>query len=249
MEKINNSKIRTLTIDKKYTRDEKYFKLTDNQWTVYYYLLSISRFNKEEMHRYIYKNSFSITETSKRLGISKQTFYNSLATLKKRGLIVIMENWNYYVIPNVYEDFADIKLYILEGLLAIRKFVGIDLLRTYLIFTKIQELDKRTIKTFTRRNIVDLLGNYVNEKMNYYRVECYIAILSSWGLIEVEEKKIISQFGGITGYVLKKVNLDSSKLKTFSQEISTEVNIDNYYEGLPNNVISQIKNFLVKTEL
>lgn len=53
MEKANNSKVRALTVDKKHTRDEKYFKLTDNQWTVYYYLLSISRFSREEMHRYV----------------------------------------------------------------------------------------------------------------------------------------------------------------------------------------------------
>lgn len=43
-----------------YTR---YKKITAKQWKIYYYLLSVSKFDsrKVEDHRYVYKNSLNIT--------------------------------------------------------------------------------------------------------------------------------------------------------------------------------------------
>ena len=61
-----------------------YKKITEKQWTVYYYLLSESSINtlRHEEHRYIYRSSINISAASKQLGIDRSTFYKALPKLK-----------------------------------------------------------------------------------------------------------------------------------------------------------------------
>jgi len=60
---------------------ERYFKvvdyekrkkgpLTEKQYLVYAYLLSISKWNPTESHYYVYKNSFLVKDACKLIGVS-----------------------------------------------------------------------------------------------------------------------------------------------------------------------------------
>ena len=64
-----------------------YSSIKEKGWTVYYYLLSISLFNDDEQHRYVYKNTINISQASRDLKISRTTFYSSIDKLEKEGLI------------------------------------------------------------------------------------------------------------------------------------------------------------------
>ena len=52
-------------------------------WVVYYYLLSISKWNykDKEQHRYVYKKDVNISEISKRLKVSRTTYYSAIENL------------------------------------------------------------------------------------------------------------------------------------------------------------------------
>lgn len=76
-----------------------YKTIKEKNWVVYYFLLSISNYNNEEKHRYVYRSQFNISLVSKNLGISRSTFYTSLEKLEKVGLLEPNMNKDYYIIP------------------------------------------------------------------------------------------------------------------------------------------------------
>jgi hypothetical protein len=52
-------------------------------WIIYYYLLSISHYNYDEEHRYVYKNEFNVSQLSRDLDFSRPYYYAILEKLKK----------------------------------------------------------------------------------------------------------------------------------------------------------------------
>lgn len=238
----NNNKIRVLAVDTKHSRDP--IKLTDKQWGLYYYLLSISKYNPThvDVHRYVYKNSFKIIDCCKFLGITKPTYYNSIQALKKNGIIV--EFKDFFTIAGLSANFADVNLCVLKGLLSLRKYIGIDLLRIYLIFLKLQEIDNRKFKVFTKRDIIEMLGHNSSEEEHYYVIDVLLNILRDWELIDFEREKKTYNFGILNVYVLNNVNKKSKYLEELSNEIDMELKLDEEYVGVPPQIKEQIKSII-----
>lgn len=79
---------------------ERYFKvidyekrkkgpLTEKQYLVYAYLLSISKWNTTESHYYVYKNSFLVKDACELIGISQPTWRKALEKLNEERYIHI----------------------------------------------------------------------------------------------------------------------------------------------------------------
>jgi DNA-binding MarR family transcriptional regulator len=89
-------------------KEEPYKKITEKQWTVYYYLLSISNYNSKdrEDHRFVYKRDINITAISKTLGISRSTFYTATDALEKKNLITKYDNYYTMKVPYSYTQIS-----------------------------------------------------------------------------------------------------------------------------------------------
>jgi len=124
--------IRVMSSDQLHKLD----KLTAKQWLVYYYLMSICKWNGKdnERHYFIYKNSFTISAASKLLDISRPTFYKALDNLKTMGIVYEEDKWYIVQIPSVY---AAVDQKTLTFLLQFQKHLGVELIRTYVILSRI----------------------------------------------------------------------------------------------------------------
>ena len=234
---VDKTKLRALAIDNRNSNSD--LKLTDKQWTVYFFLLSKSKWNREEMHRFVYKNSFEVAKACKMLGLARSTLYSAIKTLRKYGIIIPFDD--YYIISNVNDNFADIKAYVLFCLLSLRKYVGIDLLRVYLLLKRLQDIDERKTRTFTRRNLIEMLGHSQTTQQNYLIVDMYLQTLEDWELIKIQRKKKMTPFGNINLYILDEVKTDSKLLETLNSEIMIEIKLDKDYEGIPIETKSKLR--------
>ena len=87
---------------------QSYKKITEKQWTVYYYLLSISDYNlrQREDHRYVYKSDINVSAVSKILGIARSTFYKAIEVLKEKRLIWCYDNYYTLDLPSSYAEIS-----------------------------------------------------------------------------------------------------------------------------------------------
>lgn len=72
--------------------------LTEKQYLVYAYLLSISKWNPNEAHYFVYKNSFRIKDAIEIIGISDNTWRRAIAALVKNNYIAENEKTRSYQI-------------------------------------------------------------------------------------------------------------------------------------------------------
>lgn len=164
-------------------------KITAKQWKIYYYLLSLSKYNsqKVENHRYLYKSSINITKTCKLLGIkSNQTFYNAIERLEKVHLIRKTDDYFYIYAPDYVEVDKDVLVNLISYSIT-KNDDEIDLLRTYLILKKLYQIGETPDDlSFTTRAICLLLGHSDTTTIYYVNVKKYLALLSFWGLVELK---------------------------------------------------------------
>lgn len=75
-------------------------KLTEKQYLVYSYLLSISHWNAErkEDHYYVYKNQFKVKDACEIIGISQPTWRTAISKLKELNYIAEEVNGKCYII-------------------------------------------------------------------------------------------------------------------------------------------------------
>lgn len=159
-----------------------YTKLNENQWNVYFYLLSISDYNslKREDHRYVYKSEISPTKIAKAFGFQPRTYYNIIKALQGKGLL--SDQPKYFLLP-LPEAYTTIPRPLLSQLLAYRERMTIDLLRTYLVCRAIY--DKYGLsKAISIRNIVGCLGHSLGRSEYYRTVELSLDLLINWGLVK-----------------------------------------------------------------
>ena len=78
-----------------YEKKEKGF-LTEKQYLVYAYLLSISKWNVNEHHYYVYKNSFLVKDACALIGITQPTWRKALKKLEAERYIKINTEKRYY---------------------------------------------------------------------------------------------------------------------------------------------------------
>lgn len=78
--------------------------LTEKQYLVYSYLMSISKWNatEKEKHYYVYKNSFKIKDAVEIIGISQPTWRSAITKLKEEGYITDVDYAYQIYVPNSY---------------------------------------------------------------------------------------------------------------------------------------------------
>ena len=126
--KGKNKKIRVIAND---GMEKHYSQITDKQWSVYFYFVfnSLQNFSKEK-RRFVDKKEVNITAASKYLGITRTTFYKAVSQLEQYNLITSDEYYYYISNPKTYvETYLETIIYLLKY----RKYMGIDLLRTYIL--------------------------------------------------------------------------------------------------------------------
>lgn len=180
-------KVKILVTDSSYNNS---IKLSDAQWKLYYYFLTISENN------FICNQEFKVKHCCKVLGITKATYYNCIKALSEHYLID--KNKSGIAINDSLNDISEIELSVLKTLLYFSKTA--DLIRIYLILLKCSDT---TMKYFTKRKMIDVLGHSSNHTEYYLMVEKYIKLLQDLKLIDLvikEEKR------GNTIYKTYKVN-------------------------------------------
>lgn len=202
-------------------------KITSKQWKIYYYMLSVSKFNtqKIEDHRYIYKKDFNITQVCRLLGIkSTQTFYNAIKRLTENRLV--RDQGEYYFL--YAKNWININQDILLNLVDYAKIreQDIDLLRTFLILKKLDKIaGGAEERAFTKRDLIILLGHNPNDTVFYNNIRTYLALLSFWGLIELKVHTANhTNLGHYTIYHLQKVN-DNTLNPDFISNINAEKDV------------------------
>lgn len=204
---------------------KRYRSITAKQWQVYYYLLSISKFDAQrvEDHRFIYKNEINISAASKFLNISRPTFYTAITNLCQSGLL---RDYGYSY--SIYaRDYVEIHCNTLRYLLSLskEKALNIDILRVYLYLKKMLRISTRgEERQFTKRNLIMLLGHDVTAKEHYKDMQNHIALLCYLQLIEVKvETRTDSNFGKYTVYHLQTVN-ETSDHPDMLVDLAAEMN-------------------------
>lgn len=152
-------------------------KITEKQWTIYYYFLSICN------NKTVYKSQINISCESKRLGIARSTFYAAIDNLAKNNLIKIYDDYYTIEIPK-YNHLLSKKL--LNYFLNIRKEMTIDLLRTFITIVAAHEHNENS---FTKRKLIKYLGYPDNVSEYYNRIEEYICTLEQLNLIYTDKNK------------------------------------------------------------
>ena len=192
---------------------EYYVSLTNNQWAIYYYLLSISDYNsyKKEDHRYVYKKNINVSQISRDFGFSRATYYNTLKALRNKDLIQYDDKSDYIILP-LPKIYTKISKKLIGQLLYYREQFTIDLLRVYLFCGCIYD-HFGSSKKFTLRNVVKCLG-HSDKRMEYYKiVEIALDLLSIWGLIDFSTEMInSSEFGLYRVYRIRNFYNASSEL-------------------------------------
>ena len=201
-------------------------KITAKQWKIYYYLLSVSKFNAEKVedHRYVYKRDFNISQTCRELGIkSTQTFYNALKRLEEHRLIKTTDNVYFLYAKN----WISIDKNLLTNLVKYSKVreEDIDLLRTFLILKKMNKIAETSEeKNFTLRQMSILLGHGDTTPKYYESIRIYLALLSFWGLIELKQHREYKDgLGNYTIYHLQNINEQATNAD-FESDIQAEMN-------------------------
>lgn len=196
--------------------------ITEKQWTVYYYLLSVSIYNSRENedHRYVYKSSINISAVSKNLGIARSTFYAAIGKLEKVNLLKPYDEYYTLKIPGHY---TEISRELLSQLLSFRKALTVDLLRTYLFFAATYRIHKG--KEFTKRNIIRCLGYPDNVSDYYKKVETYIDLLHYWELIDYTSRIEQTELGTCRLYKVKNIKTSSDMLNNRVE--TNELGIEN----------------------
>lgn len=196
-------------------------KLTDKQWLVYYYLMSICKWNGKdnERHYFVYKNTFNISAASRLLTISRPTFYKALENLKKLGIVIEEDKWYIIEIPQIY---AAVDQKIIAFLLQFQKYLGVELIRTYVILNRIfqhQELDQ----WFNKATIIAILDHNISDASYYPQIELYLGFLSYWELIELKTEIRNENTGKHKYYKVISINT-VSKINDFIIDTTAPVN-------------------------
>lgn len=99
---VNDRYFRVIDYEK-----QKKGPLTEKQYLVYAYLLSISKWNATESHYYVYKNSFLVKDACSLIEISQPTWRKALLKLDEQGYIKISPDKKSY---KIYFDVSWAKL-------------------------------------------------------------------------------------------------------------------------------------------
>lgn len=195
-------KMRVMTPDEGHTKVGA--TLTPKQWTVYYYLIAICKWNAtdKEKHYYVYDSALNISKASKFLNISRTTFYKALSGLEKEG---ILERHDKYYIIDFPAIYSMIEQNTILFLLNYQQTLGIDLIRVYTILNRIVQCNLNN--KITKRKLVKILGRSDKDGNAFRQVELYLGFLDYWGLVDMKGETVYSkEFGNYKEFTISKVN-------------------------------------------
>ena len=183
-------KIKLPITESLYNKDK--IKLTNIQWKLYYYLVSISEDN------FISKQDFKKENCCKVLNTNLTTYYKAIKVLTTHSLITVYSDA--IIINDIMDNYVEIELSVLKTLLYFSK--NTDLVRLYLIFLKYG--DSR-VKRFTKNKIIEMLGHAGRNNKFYPLAQNYLNILQDLKLIDltIEEKECCGR--SYNSYTLNKV--------------------------------------------
>lgn len=206
-------------------------------WIIYYYLLSISHYNHDENHRFVYKNEFNVSALSRELEFSRTYFYTILDKLKSQHLIELNYTGDAILFP-ILSNSIQIDQSIFQSLLGYAPRLGIDLLKTYLFLCIVAKKKK----SFTKRNIVQCLGHSDTNTKAYQDVDLYLDLFDKWELVYLrKEAKSFENLGTFSIYTVEKINKNSQYLEKQLEERQKEGN--NCF-GLTENEIKELEELL-----
>lgn len=179
---------------------QKYERITNNQWSVYFYLLSKSHYD-ENMNRHVYISEISPKKISTFFNFTARSYYNAIESLEKKGLITISKE---DITFSAVEFTTSISKELLSYLIYNTKSLGIDLLRVYLIIKELME--KFDITELTTRKIVKYLGHSDKRTEYYDRVQIYMDLFANWKLIDFHtEQQEMPNIGKYKVYIIDRV--------------------------------------------
>ena len=196
-------------------------KLTEKQWLVYYYLMSICKWNGKdnERHYFIYENAMNISAAARLLSISRPTFYKALENLQKMNIVIKEENFYIIRIPEIY---AAVDQKTITFLLQFQKYLGVELIRTYVILSRIyqhQELEQ----WFNKATLIAILDHNIQDSSYYPQIELYLGFLSYWGLVGLKQEIRLENTGRHKYYSITEINAIT---KDDNFEIDTTAPVD-----------------------
>ena len=198
MSSIKN--IRVMSPDQVHRLD----KLTDKQWLVYYYLMSICKWNGKdnERHYFIYENAMNISAASRLLSISRPTFYKALENLQKMDIVIKQENYYIIRIPEIY---AAVDQKTITFLLKFQKFLGVELIRTYVVLSRIYQ-HRELEQWFNKATLIAILDHNIQDASYYSQIELYLGFFSYWGLVKLKQEIRLENTGRHKYYNIIEVN-------------------------------------------
>lgn len=224
---------------------KKKAKLTNKQYLVYSYLMSISKWDSKnkEAHYYVYKNSFLIKDACALLNISQPTWRSAIKKLQEEIYIFDMGTYYEIKLPNTY---APLNIYLIKFLVNIGAQLknGGDIVSVYSVLYKY--LRYCEINNDQCEITISQLAMIFNSKRNSEILSKYrvmLGIFQTYNLIDLKTTK--RNYNGIdyTAYIIKDVNLSlpedidrneaevpvdiSEIIKAIETDIETEVIMEN----------------------
>lgn len=187
--------------------------LTQKQYLVYSYLISLSKWNSQEneKHYYVYKNSFVIKDACELLGITAPTWRSSIKKLHDYGLLIegqesIHKQYK-IAIPKNYAplDLSVIKL-LLPYATVLTPIGGGNIISVYsLIYRYWIACSKEKESCEITVNQIKSMFNQRTAKSNYMIYKIMLDIFKATGLINYSECLRTNNGIQYRAYIIKKV--------------------------------------------
>ena len=176
------------------------WKLTNAQWSVYYWLLAHSKRNpnSQESHYFIYRNSFTLAQIRKGTGIkSDVTVRSALTKLQSDSVRAIVEDEQtgaYLIQPP--RLFIAMNASIILGLLAFNQYIDTGLTITaFAILARLHKFSEgKAAPYFTKTEFAALMG-LAKQNIDNAGIVLILHLLKGLGLIEFHTEPYNNRLG------------------------------------------------------
>lgn len=211
------------------SKEKGFVKLTSKQWSVYYWLVARAYWNsnKKEGHYFLYKDSLSMVEIRRDLGIKdNRTIKSALDKLELYGKICSTGDIIYIPHPDLY---TYLSVDLIKYFLNVCSVSGLssEIIVLYSILKRLKELDtkNKVNTTFTLKLLVKLLGHSETDREFYLAVKIFISFLAGEELIKISQTTKRNRGGEYIEYTLWDIKESTNKTEIidFNGEIAVEI--------------------------
>lgn len=178
----------------------KIWKLTNAQWSVYYWLLAHSKRNPsgQEDHYYIYRNSFTLAQIRKGTGIkSDVTVRSAIQKLQDESIeALILDPLTGAYIIQPPRLFVAMNASIILGLLAFNQYIDTGLTITaFAILARMHKFSEgKETPQFTKTEFAALMG-FAKQNVDDAGIVLILYLLKGLGLIDFHTKSYDNRVG------------------------------------------------------